>query len=197
MDFKPGDAVGFSGDGGISFVVNILSYGIPWWSISHLGILGEHEGELLLFESTTLSNIPCKIQDRSVEGVQAVRLEDRVRKYAGKVFHYPLVDSLTDDENQQLYDFLHDQIGKEYDLIGALRAGGSLWAWAESHLREADLNFLFCSELVASSLHKVNRLETHNVSSWSPNKLIRHGLKKKILQKPRRLTCEDFSSALC
>jgi len=192
MEFKPGDVIGFSGDGGLSFTVNILSYGIPWYSISHLGILGEHDGELLLFESTTLSNISCKIQNKTVEGVQAVRLEDRVEHYDGKVFHYPLVDPLTDDENQQLYDFLHEQIGKPYDLIGALRAGGSLWAWFESHLREADLNFLFCSELVASSLHKVDRLETHNVSSWSPNKLIRHGLKKKILQKARRLTCENF-----
>jgi len=192
MDFKPGDLLGFSGDGGISFVVNILSYGIPWFSISHVGILGEHDGELLLFESTTLSNIPCKIQDKRVEGVQAVYLKDRVAHYDGKVFHYPLVDPLTDDENQQLYDFLHEQIGKPYDLIGALRAGGKLVAWFESHLREADLNFLFCSELVASSLHKVNRLETHNVSSWNPNRLIRHGLKKNILHKPRRLTCADF-----
>jgi hypothetical protein len=73
-----------------------------------------------------------------------------------------------------------------------LRAGGSLWARFESHLREADLNFLFCSELAASGLHEVDRLETHNVSSWSPNRLIRHSLKKNILHKPRRLTCEDF-----
>lgn len=192
MAFKPGEVLGFSGDGGISFMVNILSYGIPWISISHLGILGEHEGELLLFESTTLSNIPCKIQDKLTKGVQAVRLKDRVEKYDGKVFHYPLVNPLFASEQRRLNQFLHDQIGKPYDLIGALRSGGSLFAWFESHLREADLNFLFCSELVASSLHRVDRLETHNVSSWSPNKLIRHGLKKKILQKPRRLTCEDF-----
>jgi hypothetical protein len=194
MDIKAGDVIGFSGDGGISFAVNILSYGIPWYSISHLGIIGEHKGELLLFESTTLSNIPCVIQKKSIEGVQAVRLKDRIEKYDGKVFHYPLVDPLFASEQKRLNQFLHDQIGKPYDLIGALRSGGKIWAWMESHLREADLNFLFCSELVASSLNKVNRLETHNVSSWSPNKLIRHGLKKKILHKPRRLTCEDFSS---
>jgi len=193
MNFKPGDIIGFSGDGGISFAVNILSYGLPWISISHVGILGEHEGELVLFESTTLSNIPCIIQKKPVEGVQAVRLEDRVQHYDGKVFHYPLVEPLFGSERRRLAQFLHDQIGKEYDLIGALRAGGKLWAWFESHLREADLNFLFCSELVASGLHRVDHLKTHNVSSWSPNRLIRHGLKKNILHKPRRLTCEDFS----
>ena len=193
MDFRPGDTIGFSGDGGISFAVNILSYGLPWFSISHVGILGEHEGELLLFESTTLSNIPCVIQQKSVEGVQAVRLEDRVQEYDGKVFHYPLVEPLFVSERKHLNQFLTDQIGKPYDLIGALRAGGKLVSWFESHLREADLNFLFCSELVASSLHRVDRLETHNVSSWSPNRLIRHGLKKNILQKPKRLTCADFS----
>ncbi len=192
MDFRPGDVVGFSGEGGISFAVNILSYGIPWYSISHVGILGEHEGELLLFESTTLSNLPCVIQGKSVEGVQAVRLKDRVREYDGKVFWYPLVNPLFASDRQHLHQFLIDQIGKPYDLIGALRAGGKIWAWMESHLREADLNFLFCSELVASSLNKVNRLETHNVSSWSPNRLIRQGLKKNILQRPRRLTCADF-----
>ncbi len=192
MDIKAGDAIGFSGDDGISIAVNILSYGIPWFSISHLGTMGEHEGELLLFESTTLSNIPCIIQKKSIEGVQAVRLKDRVEKYNGKVFHYPLVDPLLKYERRRLSQFLHDQIGKPYDLIGALRAGGKIWAWLEAQLREEDLNFLFCSELVAASLRHVGQLETDSASRWNPNQLIRHGLKKNILHKPRRLTCEDF-----
>jgi hypothetical protein len=192
MDIRAGDVIGFSGDGGISFTVNILSYGIPWVSISHLGIMGYHGDELLIFESTTLSNIPCEIQKRPVEGVQAVHLKDRVEKYGGKVFHYPLVEPLFGSGKRKLSQFLHDQLGKEYDLIGALRAGGKIWAWLEAQLREEDLNFLFCSELVAASLNRVDRLDTDSASRWNPNQLIRHGLKKKILHKPRRLTCEDF-----
>jgi hypothetical protein len=192
MDIRAGDVIAFSGDGGISFVVNILSYGVPWVSISHLGIMGEHEGELLIFESTTLSNIPCAIQGESIEGVQAVRLKDRVEKYDGKVFHYPLVDQLFGGGKRKLSQFLHDQIGKPYDLIGALRAGGKIWAWLEAQLREEDLNFLFCSELVAASLRHIGRLETDSASRWNPNQLVRHGLKENILHKPRRLTCEDF-----
>jgi hypothetical protein len=195
MDIKAGDVIGASGDGGISFIVNILSYGVPWVSISHVGIMGDHEGELLLFEATTLSNIPCVIQGKMVEGMQAVRLKDRVEQYDGKMFHYPLADPLFASGKQRLSQFLHDQIGKEYDLLGALRAGGKVFAWLEAQLREEDLNFLFCSELVAASLNRVDRLETDSASRWNPNQLIRHGRKKKILHKPRRLTCTDFSSS--
>lgn len=84
MDYKIGDVVAFSGFGRKSLFVNLVTYGFPWWHASHVGIIGEHNGELLLFESTTLSDVPCVIQGKPFKGVQAVRLKDRVATYRGR-----------------------------------------------------------------------------------------------------------------
>ena len=48
---KAGDILAFSGHSLTSAFINVVSYGIPFWSVSHVGIIGEHEGRLLLFES--------------------------------------------------------------------------------------------------------------------------------------------------
>ena len=58
---KAGDIIGFSGDSWMSAGINMATYGIPFWSLSHVGIVGEHDGELLLFESTELNKLPCAI----------------------------------------------------------------------------------------------------------------------------------------
>ena len=39
-EIKAGDIIGFSGDSWISTLVNIATYGIPFWGLSHVGIMG-------------------------------------------------------------------------------------------------------------------------------------------------------------
>ena len=168
-------------------MINILTYGIPWWNISHVGIIGEHKGELLLFESTTLSDVPCVIQGKPFKGTQAVRLSDRLERYSGRAWHYPLYRPLFDAEAERLNDFLRDNIGIAYDYIGAVRAGGIGWSWFESLLHDEDLSFIFCSELVAAAHALIGLLQTDNISRWNPNRLIRHQRWAGILRKPRRL----------
>lgn len=186
-EIKSGDVIGFSGKSWHNIFINLCSYGIPYWGISHVGIIGEYEGELLLFESTTLSNIPCVIQDKPFPGTQAVRLDDRLANYDGRVWHYPLYRRLFSAEAERLNQFLVDHIGISYDHIGAIRSGGQAWSWFESLLHEEDLDSIFCSELCAAAHREIGMIRTDNVSRWNPNRFIRLERRESILAKPWRL----------
>jgi hypothetical protein len=192
MKVKTGDIVAFSGFGRKSVIVNLVTYGLPYWSASHVGIIGEYKGTQLLFESTTLSNIPCQIQDRSFKGVQAVSLGDRVKSYNGRCFHYSIYRPLFGFEEERLNEFLISKVGTPYDMVGGMRSVGAGVSWIESKLRGEDLSLLFCSELVASAHNLIGLLRTENASRWNPNKLIRHERRTRTLRRPRRLRCEDF-----
>ncbi len=184
---KAGDIVGFSGDSWLSVGISLATYGIPFWSLSHVGILGEHDGELLLFESTSLSDLACVIQGKPVWGTQAHQLDECVEAYGGRVWHYPLYRPLYPFESKRLSAFLLEYIGKDYDAIGAFRAGGIGWSWLESKLRRQDLSSLFCSEYCAAAHAHVGVFRTDHVSRWSPNRLVRTERRRGILLKPWRL----------
>jgi hypothetical protein len=186
-ELKAGDLIGFSGFGFESCFINLMSYGIPWWSLSHIGILAEHHGELLLFESTTLSDLPCEIQGKCVKGSQAHRLADRLDTYHGHVWHYPLYRPLYDDENERLSDFLASTIGLPYDMAGAFNAGFVGFSWLQSRLHEENLHSLFCSEWCAAAHRIVGMFRTDAANRWSPNNLIRHERRRDIVLRPRLL----------
>ena len=38
---KPGDLIGFSGDSPVSDAINLGTFGLPRWGISHVGIMAE------------------------------------------------------------------------------------------------------------------------------------------------------------
>jgi hypothetical protein len=186
-EVKAGDIIGFSGDSWMSFGISVATLGIPFWDLSHVGIIGEHEGELLLFESTTLSDLACVIQEKRVSGVQAHRMDDRVQAYRGKAWLYPVYRSLYPPESKRLSSFLTKHIGKDYDTIGAVRSGGKVCSWIESLLRRQDLSSLFCSELCAAAFQCTGILPTDNASRWNPNRLVRACRRRGILRQPWRL----------
>lgn len=186
-DFKPGDLIGFSGDSYLSAFINIVTFGIPGWSLSHIGIVGEYKDELVLFESTTLDDIPCIIQGRKVAGAQAQRIGPRLERYRGRAWHYSIFRPLFDHERKRLNEFLMSTLGTPYDMIGAFRAGGYGFSWIESRMREADLHSLFCSEWCAAAHAEIGLFATDNVARWSPNLLARTERRAGILRKPRRL----------
>ena len=79
-DIKAGDVIGFSGNSWISGLINIGTYGIPFWGISHVGIMAHAaDGRLLLFECTTLEDMPCEIAGECFNGTQAHTL-DKIRQ---------------------------------------------------------------------------------------------------------------------
>lgn len=183
----PGDIVGFAGAGWGSAGINLATYGVPFWSLSHIGIIAEHQGEPLLFESTTLSDLPCVIRGRCCKGVQAHRLAERLATYHGRAWHYPLCRELYGFESRRLSDFLAGMLGRGYDESGAFRAGGIGFSFIESLLREQDLHSLFCSELCAAAHTTIGLFRTDNVSRWSPARFVRSERRQAILRWPKRL----------
>jgi hypothetical protein len=187
--FKPGDIIGYSGQGWISTIINLGSYGLPWNGLSHVGIVGwkSRGGGHLVFESTSLCDIPCEITGLRVKGVQAHTIEDSVREYRGKVWHYPLYRSLYNHEIGRLVASLTKAVGVPYDVKGAVRAGGVGLSALEALLRGQDLSLLFCSEFVAAMLACTGVFPTTNASRWSPNRLVRTLRRHGIIGPARRL----------
>ncbi len=189
IPFKPGDVIGFSGKSWESAFVNVCSYGIPWFGTSHVGILAQDPKtkKLLLWESTTLGELPCIIKGKKFAGTQAHDLYDVVKSYDGFVYHYQLYRTLYRHESKRLSQFLVGTLGIPYDLVGALRSGGFGYSMIESIFRRQDLASIFCSEWCAAALACIGVFRTTNASRWSPNVLVRSMRKGGIIKKPRRI----------
>ena len=185
--FKAGDILGFSGASLVSDVINLATFGLPRWSISHVGILAEVDDRLLLVESTTLDRLPCAIQHKCVEGVQAHVPADVILAYRGRVWQYPLYRSLYEAESKRLTRFLLSKIGESYDKIGAYRAAGVGFSWLESKLHPENLHSLFCSELDAAAYREIGIMPCENAGRFNPNYLVRSLRRKEILLPPVRL----------
>lgn len=186
-NMREGDLFGYLGKNIGSQWINIVTYGIPFFGLSHIAILAKYQGELVLFESTTWNDKPCIIQNKCVKGVQAHHLAERLIQYDGKIWHYPLSRRIREYESQDLTDFLMKQIGKSYDTIGAFRSGGRGFNWIERHLHKESLHTLFCSELCAAAHREINRFETRDASCWNPNSLVREETYRGTLSKRVRL----------
>jgi len=184
---QPGDIIGFSGESFISDFINVVTYGVPRWGISHVGIMGEApDGRLLLFESTTLDGLPCEITGVHFNGTQAHSLDAVTKQYRGKVWHYPLCRTLYRNERERLTQFLMETIHIPYDEMGAFRSGGVGLSWIESLFREEDLTTIFCSEWCCAAHAAIGIFRTDNVSRWNPNRFLRTERRQGILRKPRR-----------
>jgi hypothetical protein len=186
-NLQPGTLLGFSGACGLSDIINVVTLGVPRWGLSHVGIMAEHRGELLLFESTTLDSRPCVIQQKLFNGTQAHRLDDVLTNYKGRVWAHPLSRPLYSFESQRLSDFLVGTIGVPYDQEGAMRSAGIGLSWVESLFRPEDLHTIFCSEWLAKAYCEIGLLLTDDASRWNPNRLARRLRRNHVVLKPRRL----------
>lgn len=178
LQMKPGDVIGFSGRHIASDAINILTFGIPRWSLSHVGIMGydnEHDGALRLFEA-----------DGKV-GVRSVGLSDTIQAYRGRIWLYDLSRPLFLHEITRLTNRLAELKHRPYDNKGAYRSGGRLWSWLQAAYRGEDLTSLFCSELDAEVLSYIGVFPTSNASRWNPNHLTRKLRRLGIVNPPRRL----------
>jgi hypothetical protein len=195
-NLKPGDLIGFSSFDWSGFVINLGTYGIPFYDISHIGIISEHQGQLMLFESTTFCNIPCSIQGIRVNGTQCHPLEDRMKGYFGSVWHYPLLWELSESQRAELSAFLHSQIARPYDLAGAFRSSGKIFSYIESLFSKSnDESSLYCSEWCALAHRKIGLFRTRSASKWSPNALVRAEFEQEIIGKRVRLDAASLHLA--
>lgn len=182
-DFKPGDLVAFYGRSWQSRVIELT--GGP----SHIGIILPINGQRLLYESTTLCELPCELCHRKVDGVQAHDVFDRVSCYYGRVFHLPLSVPLRDGEAWELSAFALNEFppGTPYDLVGALESGPRLKYWRR-FLPHPDLSAIFCSALCARLLMVANRLNWDDPKLFSPADLVRTQLRHAVHGEPVEIT---------
>lgn len=185
-DVKAGDIIGFCGHSWSSNAISLGCFSTPYWGLSHVGIVGELNGELVLFESTTDDPEPCLIQGKCVDGTQAHSLQRRLELYPGKIWHYSLYRELYDFERDRLNHFLISTIGRPYDYHDAPYAGGVIFSWLTGYCSEESLNALFCSEWVAAALATIGVFTTTNASKWNPAKLVRVARMLGIIHSPRR-----------
>ncbi len=151
---QTGDIILFSGKGGISTGIKWMTNS-PW---SHVGMALRITGWdlVMLWESTTLSNIRDVETGEEKQGVQLVPLSERLKRYDGAVCVRHLIVDRDNSMLSKLEAFRHDMKGRPYEKskIELLKAAydGPLG------LNQEDLSSLFCSELVAEAYQRMGLL---------------------------------------
>ncbi|WP_437188459.1 hypothetical protein SH668x_001906 [Planctomicrobium sp. SH668] len=185
FEFQPGDIAACHGT---DWTGRIIRWGtaslFPPWQLSlgpsHVAILCRWRGEMIWAESTTLCSTPCLVRNIPTEGAQAHWPEERVSDYlemGGRVDVYRLThfQRLTPAESQLLTRLLLDEFiepGVSYDLGGALLSGTRVFQYSK-FFPGANLEQLFCSELVAAVVMRLNRMNHANPSRYHPARLLR------------------------
>lgn len=140
-----------------------------WRLVSHIGICFARHGAIELIESTTLTDLPCRVTGRPIKGVQVHLPQERLANYYGRVYcmrpqwrYRP--ESHTSGE---LTRFLTSFVGTPYDMLGAIRCG-TRW------IHGADWRRVFCSKVVRAALEQIHLAAVSNANSWSPSSLARN-----------------------
>lgn len=160
---QTGGMFAFAGQGGLSNL-------IQWWTgskISHVGLcVRDADNRILVAESTMLSKTPDTITGKPTVGVSYVHASQRIDAYEGMVWYFPLRDWLREEELRRGMAWLKQTRGKEYDRLGAVRAGfapiARFFRWAPWRWQLVSDMRLFCSELVYRFHQETRRLPGGN-----------------------------------
>jgi len=165
-----GDVVLFQGKGFVSHLIQTVTHS-PW---SHCGMIVRAEvlgqSSVLVWESTTLSDVPDIEHGHGVKGVQLVSLSKRVDTYPGALairsLHGPR-PLIMGARFRAAHDAFHDT-PYEQRLISLVIAGigGVL-----HDLAPRDTSSLFCSEVLCATyahLFDSPAWWAENPTTWSP-----------------------------
>jgi len=149
-----GDIVLFSGKGGISA-------GIKWFTTSkwsHVGMVVRLPdwNMVLLWESTTLSNVADVIDGKAKQGVQLVALSERLRTYGGEAAIRRLSVKRTTAMNNSLMRLRQEVKGRPYEKSKVELVKAAYDGWLGENTE--NLSSLFCSELVAEAYQRMGLL---------------------------------------
>ena len=162
MKYKAGDIILFSGKGWMSRLIKLGGL----TKYSHVGVMLDEE---LLIESTTLSNIPDLFTNKMHKGVMVVRLQDRIDKYNGKIYHRSLKEELTEEQKDKMLEVAKELHGRPYEE--------SKWQLVSSEIdilpkQDEDLSSVFCSELAIELLDAADIYKPKNASNeYTPKNL--------------------------
>lgn len=207
LEFQPGDLAACYGN---DLVGRTISWGTatpfapPRLRLgpSHVAILCEWNGGPLWVESTTLCRHRCAILGWKRNGAQAHLPEERIGDYVesgGRVDLYRLspIDRLSRLDSELLSRILvRHFVGKlvSYDTGGAILSGTRILKYAR-FLPGADLEQLFCSELVAGVLMRLGRLNRQNPTRFNPASLLRRLVRDGTYQFERTYARPDSKEA--
>lgn len=188
VDFTPGTILLFRGENWKSLAIaagtNLPSQWIEGCAPSHCGIIAEYGGGPLLFESTTLTTLPCDILHRIVKGVQAHEPQKRIDAYTGHVWRMSLAEDqrLADWQSKRLTGFVTRHLGESYDFAGL----GRTWLW--SHLftfLRPPRHMTVCSRFVARAAREA-RIVGQNIvpDKVSPAYIAREWPREEIYEPP-------------
>lgn len=174
ITFLPADLLFFAGRGYksrlIAAATNRLQDLLRGNWFSHCGFIAAHGHRNLLFESTTLCDLPCCLTHRRIRGVQAHDPRDRIAAYDGHVWLLRLVDRdihLTPDRGQRLTSFAIKRLGTPYDYEGAPVSATVLLKTLDSF--HQDLDKLFCSAYLMAALKAANIVDHDiNAATFTP-----------------------------
>lgn len=185
MKFQPGDIAACHGADWTGRVIrwgtaSAFPPGMLRLGPSHVALICLWRGEMIWAESTTLCDSPCLIRGVSVSGAQAHRPKERIRDYThagGRVDLYRLTHfhRLTPDESRLLTRLVLDEFidpGVSYDMGGAILSGTRVFQCSRL-FPGTNLEQLFCSEMVAAVVMRLNRMNHANPSRYNPARLLR------------------------
>ncbi len=127
---------------------------------------------VMLYESTTLSQIKCVELGRQHKGVQLVPLSERINQYQGRIGVRRLHGkgaAFTPNQRRALAELRHTLKGTPYEK--------STWQLVRSAFqgllsnKKADLSSVFCSELVAQCYQALELLPSDDAkpsNSYTP-----------------------------
>jgi hypothetical protein len=178
-NFLPGDLLLFSGRGLESRWIAAVTCSprqlLAGQWFSHVGICArDPRGRVLLWESTTLCDLPCEITRRKVRGTQAHLPRERLACYAGTAWRLRLAEreTLTEQESLRLSDFVMSEIGRPYDYEGAMIS--ATWRLRLCRTLYPTLDKLFCSFYVLAALKDVGKVDKDlNPRAYSPARAAR------------------------
>jgi hypothetical protein len=161
---KTGDIVLFSGKGGVSDWIKLFTSS-TW---SHVGMVLRlpQLDMVLLWESTTLSDLVDIETGKARKGVQLVPFSERMRMYSGDVAVRHLSQPLTSPMEKALMKFRKKASRLKYEQ-SKVELIKSAWDGPFGSNKE-NLSSVFCSELVAESYQQMGLL-TEPPKGWPSN----------------------------
>jgi len=185
MNFQPGDIAACHGTDWTGRVIrwgtaSLFPPGLLRVGPSHVALMCSWRGRMIWTESTTLCRSACLIRGVPVSGAQAHLPDERIADYTGsggRVDLYRLThfNRLTIEESRLLTRLVLDEFidpGISYDMGGAILSGTRVFQCSR-FFPGANLEQLFCSELVAAVVMRLNRMNHANPSRYHPARLLR------------------------
>lgn len=173
LNLKTGDIVLFSGRCKVARLIQILT--LCRWSHVGMVIIDGNYDTPLVYESTHNDRVPGLDIKKRTQGVQVVKLTDRLKGYHGEMAVMRLLDNEFNDVSLRRLDSLRKEFkGKPFEK-NIRQAFMSMFKW---YRLEKDITSLFCSELVAQCYIELGLLDIHPSSNnYTPADFARKRLK--------------------